>query len=115
MNWKYSWFEYLKQRPKSPGRHQALVTALVILSLMTVLCACRPVPPPRPPVTDKVGQPAELEDVYGIFYAYVPTSLAAAPEIAVLVHGTPAEESGQDTAHYYLVTLRTRLKRGGFF
>lgn len=45
-----------------------------------------------------------VEDVFGTFYAYVPLTVPAKPDIIVLVHGTPAkDESAESTAHYYLV------------
>jgi len=42
------------------------------------------------------------EDVFGRFYAYVPTTVPENPEILVLVHGTPPEDqTAEENARYY--------------
>jgi hypothetical protein len=45
---------------------------------------------------------AELQDLFGTFYAYVPTSPPKKPEILVVVHGTPPRDTTADAnAEYY--------------
>jgi len=75
---------------------------LLVLILTTVLSACGFTPLPEPPTAHEPGQLAEAEDVFGTFYAYVPTSVPETPEILVLVHGTPPkDETAEWNAQYY--------------
>ena len=43
----------------------------------------------------------EGQDIFGTFYTYLPAAGTAGPEILVLVHGTPKDESAESNAHYY--------------
>lgn len=79
-------------------------TAVFSLLLIFLLPACATTQPakPQPPTPADQGQLAELEDLYGTFYAYVPANLPQNPNILVVVHGTPLkEETAEWNAHYY--------------
>ena len=80
-----------------PGHKSLLVPILIV-----VLSACGPESLPEPPTAHEPGRLAEAEDVFGTFYAYVPTSVPERPEILVLVHGTPPkDETAEWNAQYY--------------
>ena len=76
---------------KAKGK-KAFIKSLIALILIFVLSACGSMPLPEPPTAHEPGQLAKGEDVFGTFYAYVPTSVPETPEILVLVHGTPPKE-----------------------
>jgi hypothetical protein len=86
--------EYLS----NPRRRSALnligsiIKALTVLTFIIVLSACSATPLPEPPTAHEPGQLTKGEDVFGTFYAYVPTTVPEEPEILVLVHGTPAKD-----------------------
>ncbi|HSR33904.1 MAG TPA: alpha/beta fold hydrolase [Anaerolineae bacterium] len=70
--------------------------------LIIVLSACGSTSLPEPPTVHELGQLAELEDLLGTFYAYVPTTVPEKPEILVLVHGTPPKDTtAEANAEYY--------------
>jgi pimeloyl-ACP methyl ester carboxylesterase len=65
---------------------------VLVLILIVVLSACGSTPLPEPPTAHEPGQLAEGEDLFGTFYAYVPTTAPEKPDILVLVHGTPPKD-----------------------
>jgi pimeloyl-ACP methyl ester carboxylesterase len=74
-----------------------------LLILMPFLMNCRHASLPEPETAHEPGQAAMVEDVFGTFFAYLPTTMPPEPDILVLVHGTPAKDvSAEATAHYYL-------------
>ena len=84
------------------SRPGSIITRFVALILVLVLSACGPTSLPEPPTAHEPGQLAEAEDVFGTFYAYVPTTLPDKPEILVVVHGTPPKDGTAEwNAHYY--------------
>jgi pimeloyl-ACP methyl ester carboxylesterase len=81
---------------------EAHIKSLIALILVIVLSACGSSPLPEPPTAHEPGQLEKGEDVFGTFYAYVPTTLPEKPEILVLVHGTPPkDETPEWNAEYY--------------
>ena len=78
------------------------INSAIALTLIIVLSACGATSLPGPPTAHEPGQLAEADDVFGAFYAYVPTSVPESPEILVLVHGTPPkDETAEWNAQYY--------------
>jgi pimeloyl-ACP methyl ester carboxylesterase len=83
----------------------AIITSSVVLILLVVISACGPTPLPVPPTAHKPGQLAEGRDLFGTFYAYVPTTIPEEPEILVLVHGTPPkDDTAEANAELYATT-----------
>ena len=77
----------------------------IVLALMVSVSACASPSLPEPPIALEPGQLAKGEDVFGTFYAYVPTSVPGEPEILVLVHGTPPEnETAESNAQFYITS-----------
>ena len=77
-------------------------TSFLVLILIIVLSACGTTPLHEPPTAHEPGQLTKAEDVFGTFYAYVPTTAPEKPEILVLVHGTPPkDETAEWNAEYY--------------
>ena len=77
--------------------------ALMILLLVTILTSCNTEKQPELVTEYKKGEVIAVEDVYGIFYVYAPTSISPKPDLLVLVHGTPGETwSVEETAKYYI-------------
>ena len=84
------------------SRPGSIATSLIALTLVLVLSACGSPTLPEPPISHEPGQLAAAEDVFGTFYAYVPTARPAKPEILVVVQGTPPkDETPEWNAHYY--------------
>jgi pimeloyl-ACP methyl ester carboxylesterase len=80
----------------------AHIKSLIALILIIVLSACGSSPLPEPPTSHEPGQLVKGEDVFGTFYAYVPTTVPEKPEVLVLVHGTPPkDETPEWNAQYY--------------
>lgn len=80
----------------------SIITGLPVLLAIIALSACGSTPMPDPPMAQEPGQLAAAEDLYGTFYAYVPTTVPDNPEILVLVHGTPQEDqTAEEDAEYY--------------
>ncbi len=80
-----------------------IIKSLIVLILIIVLSACGSTSLPEPPVTHEPGQLSKEEDVFGTFYAYVPTTVPEKPEILVLVHGTPPkDDTAEANAEYYV-------------
>ena len=89
-------------RRRCVANHYLAYTSSIVLTLIIVLSACGSPSLPDPPVGNEPGDLARVEDVFGPFYSYVPTTVPEEPEILVLVHGTPAEnETAEDDAQYY--------------
>ena len=56
-----------------------------------------------------------MEDVYGTYFAYLPTSNPQDPEILVLVHGTPPDdETPEANAKYYLSSWMDFAEEHGY-
>jgi predicted esterase len=77
------------------------ITCFILLVLVTQTLSCNAQQSPEPPVADALGRVIANEDIYGTFYAYVPTDVSPQSSLLVLVHGTPsaeqtAEQSAQD-------------------
>ena len=84
------------------NQNGSIIKILVVLTLTILLSACSSMPLPGPPTAHSPGQLSRGEDVYGTFYAYVPTTVPEEPEIWVLVHGTPPkDETAEWNAQYY--------------
>jgi hypothetical protein len=84
----------------------SIIKGLIVLTLTIVLSACGSTLLPEPPTTHEPGQLTRAEDVFGTFYAYVPTTVPERPEILVLVHGTPPKD---ETAEWNAQVLRCQL------
>ena len=83
------------------GKRSA-VTFYIVMIIITVLPACGPPSIAEPPTARDLGQLAIGEDVFGTFYAYVPTSIPENPDILVLVHGTPSKDgTAEADAEFY--------------
>jgi pimeloyl-ACP methyl ester carboxylesterase len=95
--------EYLPHRREkhiNPG--SSITASLVVLILTAALVACGRASLPEPPTAHEPGQLAEIKDLFGTFYAYLPTTIPEEPEILVIVHGTPLKgESAEANAEYY--------------
>lgn len=52
--------------------------------------------------------------MYGIFYTYVPTDFPDDPQILVLVHGTPENETGEAEAEFYATSWIDFAEEQGF-
>jgi pimeloyl-ACP methyl ester carboxylesterase len=80
----------------------SIIKGLIMLIPILVLSACGSTTIPEAPTAHEPGQLAKGEDVFGTFYAYVPTTIPEKPEILVLVHGTPPkDETAEWNAEYY--------------
>ncbi|MBN1877435.1 MAG: hypothetical protein JXA33_24645 [Anaerolineae bacterium] len=88
---------------RTPLPSGAIVAGVIVLVLSSMLPACAVEALPDPPVVQEPGQVTKLEDVFGTFYTYVPTTIPGKPDILVLIHGTPAEnETAASDAEYYI-------------
>ena len=86
-----------------------------LLILIIVLSACSSSSLPEPPTAHEPGQLARVEDVFGTFYAYVPTTVPEKPEILVLVHGTlPKDETAEWNAQYYATNWIDFAEKHGY-
>lgn len=93
----------------------SIITGSITLILIIVLSACGSRPLPEPPTILQPGQVVEGEDVFGVFYSYVPTSVPEKPEILVLVHGTPPnDETAEANAEYYISNWRDFAEKQGY-
>lgn len=97
---------YLSNRWKKCGLDPGdlIVVGFVALSLVIFLSGCGSTSMPEPPTAHEPGQLTEAEDVFGTFYAYVPTTIPEEPEVLVLVHGTPQEGETAGSSAEYLAT-----------
>ncbi len=88
---------------------------IVLFWLAALLLGCSSDPAvPAVPVARFPGQVIENQDVFGVFYTYVPEALPANPEVLVLVHGTPGKhETAEANAHYYAKTWRSFAEQHG--
>jgi hypothetical protein len=92
-----------------------ICASLFMPLLFAVVSACGTEPPPEPPVVREAGRVAELEDAYGTFYTYVPTTVPTMPHILVLVHGTPLKsETVEWNAEYYIANWIDFAEEHGF-
>ena len=83
----------------------SIITGLSVMILIIVLSACSPPTLTEPPTEHQPGTLTIAEDVFGRFYAYVPTTVQENPEILVLVHGTPPEDqTAEENAKYYVAS-----------
>ena len=92
---------------RKTGRYKSFKPAAAILFIIPLLMlpACATAPPPEVPVTIEPGQVSRGEDHFGPFFTYVPDPLPTAPEILVIVHGTPIKNQTEDwNAEYYIRT-----------
>jgi pimeloyl-ACP methyl ester carboxylesterase len=75
----------------------------VILLLATSLVGCESKFTPELRADYRIGETVTVEDVYGVFFVYAPTSMPSKPDLLVLIHGTPGENlSAEETARYYI-------------
>ena len=80
----------------------SISTGWVVLMFVVVLPACGPAPLSPPPTAHEPGQLMEQEDLFGVFYTYVPTTVPEKPEILVVIHGTPPKnDTAEADAKYY--------------
>jgi pimeloyl-ACP methyl ester carboxylesterase len=80
----------------------SIIHSFYALIYIIAFSACTPARLPEPPTDHQPGTLVMVEDVFGKFYAYVPTTAPENPEILVLVHGTPPEDqSAEENAEYY--------------
>ena len=79
-----------------------ILVYLIVLMACISLSSCKPKEISPLSVDYERGQISEGSDVYGIFYSYVPISLAEESEILVLIHGTPKDLSPEETAEFYI-------------
>lgn len=76
-----------------------------VLVLAILLASCGGLSVPEPPVVTEPGQLAELQDMFGTFYTYFPTTAPQGPEILVLVHCTPPKDgTAEANAEFYATT-----------
>jgi predicted esterase len=109
--------EYLPNCWKRRGvdLSDSIITGFVVLSLTIIFSACGSTSLPEPPTAHEPGQLTEGEDVFGTFYAYVPTTIPEKPEILVLVHGTPLkDETTESNAEYYATNWIDFAEKQGF-
>ena len=86
-----------------------------MLLLIIVLSACGSTVLPEPPIAHELGQLVRAEDVFGTFYAYVPTTVPEKLKILVVVHGTPPEgETAEWDAQYYATNWIDFAKKHGY-
>lgn len=79
-----------------------MLASVMILMLATWLSGCGPTPLPEPSTSHEPAELTRVEDIFGVFYAYVPLSTPEEPEIVVLIHGTPAKNKpAEATAQLY--------------
>jgi len=96
-------------------RSGSLIAGIIVLPLIVALSACGSAPLPDPPTAHEPGQLAEVQDLFGTFYAYVPTSAPEKPEILVVVHGTPPEDtSAEADAEYYATSWIDFAEQQGY-
>ena len=89
-------------RIKSGMYENLIIKILISLMLIVLLSACVSTAISGPPTAHVPGHLSEVEDVYGIFYAYIPTTAPEEPEILVLIHGTPPKNgTAKMNAQYY--------------
>ena len=82
---------------------ELIIKLLLILFLAAIPISCGTKTIPDLTAEYEIGKVTEIEDVYGIFFVYVPKSISSKLDILVLVHGTPAkDESAEETASYYI-------------
>lgn len=80
-----------------------ILKALSILLLAMIVTSCGKGASHELAAEYKKGEIISVEDVYGVFFVYVPLSMSPNPDLLVLVHGTPAETwSVEETAKYYI-------------
>ena len=73
----------------------------LILLMTTILVSCAT--ETELAVEYKKGEVVAVEDVFGVFFVYAPTTMSSKPGLLVLVHGTPAETaSAEETAKFYI-------------
>jgi pimeloyl-ACP methyl ester carboxylesterase len=109
--------EYLHNhwRKRAVDLNCSIFTSFIVLTLIIVLSACGSPSLPEPPIAHEPGQLARVEDVFGTFYAYVPTTVAEKPEILVLVHGTPPKsETAEWNAQYYVTNWIDFAEKHGY-
>ncbi len=109
--------EYLlnRCRRRAIQLNGSIITGSITLILLIVLPACGSRSLPEPPAVLQPGQVVKGEDVFGVFYNYVPTSVPEKPEILVLVHGTPPnDETAEANAEYYLTNWRDFAEKQGY-
>lgn len=93
----------------------SIIKIIFLLILIVLLSACGPMSLPGPPTAHIPGQLSKGEDVYGTFYAYVPTTVPQEPEFLVLIHGTPPKnETAESNAHYYATSWINFAEDRGF-
>lgn len=109
--------EHLSIRWKRYGVElgDSIIAGFVVLNLVILSSACGSTSLPGPPTEHEAGQLTEAEDVFGTFYAYVPTTIPEVPEILVLIHGTPQEgETAEADAEYYATSWIDFAEKQGF-
>ena len=75
---------------------------VALISIAVLLSACLPLEIPAPQISYPSGQVSEQSDEFGVYYTYVPTTNLEQPEILVLVHGTPKDDTAEANAEYYI-------------
>jgi poly(3-hydroxybutyrate) depolymerase len=89
--------------------------SLVLLTLILILSACGAASLPEPPTAHEPGQLVELQDLFGTFYACVPTTLPEKPEILVVVHGTPPKgDTAEADAELYATSWMDFAQEQGY-
>jgi predicted esterase len=85
--------------------HRSGLKTLFVLLFFLALSACDSTSLPEPAIAQEPGEIFVGEDVFGTFYAYVPTNIPEQPEILILVHGTPPkDDTAEANAEYYLTS-----------
>jgi poly(3-hydroxybutyrate) depolymerase len=91
------------------------IKMLMLLILIVLLSACDSISLPGPPTAHEPGQLSKGEDVYGTYFAYVPSIPPDDVEILVLTHGTPPKnETAEWNAQYYATGWINFAKAHGF-
>jgi len=73
---------------------------VALISIAILLSACVPPEIPDQAITYEPGQVSAQADDFGVYYTYVPTTIPEQPDILVLVHGTPKDDTAEANAEY---------------
>lgn len=98
-------FLSIPQRRDTVKMIGSIIEKLLGLTFILVLSGCSSTALPEPPTAHEPGRLTKAEDVYGAFYAYVPTTIPEEPEVLVLVHGTPVKNEPVEWNAQYYTTL----------
>jgi len=91
-----------------------MLKSFLIIFAAIIFVGCAAQASPELVAVFEKGEVVAVEDVYGTYFVYAPTTMPAKPDLLVLIHGTPSKAlTAEETAVYYVDVWRDFAEEEG--